>query len=442
MDYNNAKVALCLLCSFLLTIALCLSSCNENNQKSDISDNEYGVQEIKLGHIERYDGPCLSQEDLNFEKDIAVYVGLARSTGSDPDTGVYKPRIETTVAIYKDGKIVDRDVGIVNLDSGGLSALHRLLHDDSFKSKSIASMKEYFTSDSTWYNEINDDDIRIAVLNGNWDPFVTKVRYVQYDLDSGKEPKDYWIASFKELLDKGTLNGFKVDAVTDRLIERGIIPCVSPIVIYESWEWTCDGHKYDIVNACNIAFESHSYNSFRWYVLANRQYPGTTSSRQHFMGFYDRTQYEKYGDYSEFLTGTNAVYNMTLLFIDGKPVNDSIYYSEPYREYPQKRFFPILVYPLSLGYKDPEFTYFGEGISGGAYKEVFYETFQKMKDGNVVKTLGYVSDNYYLESNLSYSIGYFDESGDWLILGEDSYGALNFVIWFCKIENGQVVWIY
>ena len=380
----------------------------------------------QLSTIEPYKD-YVTSEDVDWDNDVVVFIGCGTSTGYDNETGerIYNETwVEELAVYYKEGKNVIERGGRRNYDKSVESLLHQLIFDENYTKKSVVKAKDYFTSDSTCYDEIEDGEVRIAIINGDWYPLVSQVRYVLYSVDDNKEPKIYWIDAFRELLDKGTINGNIVNGVTDDLVERGIVPCVSPVVIYESWEWECEGHKYDIVNACNVAFES---TVKRFDIIDDHQFPGTISQSRRYRGFFDIEQYKEYGDYTDFLPGTYAVYNMTLLFVDGEPISDSIYrtdnleYSELFKgRYLEMYEFPILVNKLtSLGYISPEFEYFEGGLGGAWCHEYYYESFQEMKSGDIIKTLGYVdlSKNNIVDlaGGLNYVIGYYDNSGEQMV---------------------------
>ena len=99
--------------------------------------------------------------------------------------------------------------------------------------------KDYFSSDSTGYSILNDNDI-IYKYSGTHTPFPEKVTYINYAVDSSHQPKQEWINDFKNI------------------VSTEVEQFNSPIIVKESWSVKYDNAEIDIVNFCNFI-----PNSFR-----------------------------------------------------------------------------------------------------------------------------------------------------------------------------------
>lgn len=97
--------------------------------------------------------------------------------------------------------------------------------------------KDYFSSDSTMYNLLKDDSI-IYKYVGTHSPFHEKITYINYIVDTSRQPKQEWINGFKNIVftEVGQFN--------------------SPIIVKESWSIKYNNAEIDIVNFCNYIPDS------------------------------------------------------------------------------------------------------------------------------------------------------------------------------------------
>lgn len=97
------------------------------------------------------------------------------------------------------------------------------------------SAAEYYSENSTGYTNLTNNDI-LFITTSEYNPVLSKVTYTDYD-NSDKEPKEYWIKSFKQKLQNQYGKEIK-----------------SPIIIRESWSFDYNGFHIEIVNANNIIY--------------------------------------------------------------------------------------------------------------------------------------------------------------------------------------------
>ena len=111
------------------------------------------------------------------------------------------------------------------------------IHQDISENSMIypISAAEYYSETSTGYTNLTNNDI-LFITTAEYNPVLSIVTYTDYD-SSDKEPKEYWVESFKQELQNQ--HGKEINF---------------PIVIRESWSFYYNGFHIEIVNANNIIY--------------------------------------------------------------------------------------------------------------------------------------------------------------------------------------------
>lgn len=108
--------------------------------------------------------------------------------------------------------------------------------------------KDYYTEDSTFYSSYTDTTV-VGRTNGNWNPIITKVKYINYD-KSTEQPKNEWGEVFEIILND---EFHKKYSSGDNTQKENIN---SPIVFRKSWSFNYDNTLVEIITADNIKAKS------------------------------------------------------------------------------------------------------------------------------------------------------------------------------------------
>ena len=138
-----------------------------------------------------------------------------------------------------------RDYGTVSYVKDGVEMLENGIREETARQQAGDSLhniyaKDYFTTFSTNYSSLSDDDI-ILKTNAFWNPVKAKIRYVNYIAQPNAKPRQEWIDHF------------------DKVLTEEYGQTDSPVIISEAWITWWNGVEYAAVNATNCIGFTEEY---------------------------------------------------------------------------------------------------------------------------------------------------------------------------------------
>lgn len=215
---------------------------------------------------------------------------------------------------------------------------------ENSNNKKILNYKDYYTSDSTDFEKIQ--NIAIIKYTGNIRLSGNKVKYINYIQDETAQPKQTWIDYVSDILEERCGN-------TD-----------TPIIITESWSAYCNGHEVTVLTATNV-------------IAHNKTNLQSTNS-----------ELLPYGE-------NHIMYKLSVIFIDGK--GEILTYPEHHKIYTT----PI---NTSVSYNDENFSDISFApANNGEHTNTYYYTYQYNKNKDIeVYPVFFSSGGFLTSKNYSY----------------------------------------
>lgn len=251
--------------------------------------------------------------------------------GMDYNPGVIGPRGKLLASLTaNDDELFMIDVD--SIDDERLNALYDILLYYEHNGLNPVYAKDYFSSDSSGYTELDDKDI-IFWTNKKYNPLVTTVKYTEYITDCS-EPNPIWTDYFRSKLNSKA-------GYSD-----------TPIVIRCSWEFTYNEKHYAFVIANNM-------------VLGDKG--------ELFNNKKETSIVIPYGE-------NHVIYNESTLFIDGVPAWHDIFQNIQFQT----------IEEIQINKNDTLLAFSpADDYNLGSY---FHSCYQSDKDGNLISCPLYLNN--------------------------------------------------